>query len=255
MQLGAQSYTVRMFTQNERDFARTMRKIHEIGYRAVQLSAVGNIPIKTLRAICDDNALEIVLTHTAPDRIIGDIDAVIREHETLGCRYVGLGAMPDKYRGAAWIDHFSEDFLLSAQALVKAGMKLMYHNHNFEWERLPSGETLLDRLLASMPAALMGVTLDTYWVQAAGADVYAVMDRLKDRLDCVHLKDMAVCGYTPRMAAVGRGNMDFSKILRQLEAQGTTKYALVEQDDCYGENPFDCLRQSYDYIMREDVVK
>ena len=51
-----------------------------------------------------------------------------------------------------------------------------------------------------------------------------------------------------RMAAVGADNMPFEKILRALCAGGGVKYALVEQDDCYGQSPFDCLKASYDYL-------
>lgn len=95
-----------------------------------------------------------------------------------------------------------------------------------------------------MPAELMGVTLDTYWVQAAGCDVLAWLDRLQDRIACVHLKDMAIHGSEQRMAAVGEGNMDFDAILRRLKALGKTEHILVEQDNCYGDDPFGCLRRS-----------
>ena len=42
MMLGAQTYTVRTYTQNERDFRETMKRIAAIGYECVQLSAIGN---------------------------------------------------------------------------------------------------------------------------------------------------------------------------------------------------------------------
>ena len=94
----------------------------------------------------------------------------------------------------------------------------------------------------------MGFTLDTYWVQAAGADIYQWIDLLKDRIPCVHLKDMTVEGWQQRMASVGNGNLNFPKILEAFEKTGCVKYALVEQDDCYGVSPFDCLKSSYDYL-------
>ena len=124
----------------------------------------------------------------------------------------------------------------------------MYHNHNFEWERLSTGRTMMDVLLDSMPEGLMGVTLDTYWVQAAGADICAWIEKLQDRIPCVHLKDMAVKGFEQRMAAVGEGNIDFAKILVLLKKLGKTKHILVEQDNCYGDSPFACLKRSYDYV-------
>ena len=52
-----------------------------------------------------------------------------------------------------------------------------------------------------------------------------------------------------RMAAVGRGNLDFAGILALLKENGVTEYALVEQDECYGESPFACLKQSFDCLQ------
>ena len=46
---------------------------------------------------------------------------------------------------------------------------------------------------------------------------------------------------------VGEGNINFERVFEKAEAGGT-KYMLVEQDDCYGEDPFDCLRRSYLYL-------
>jgi sugar phosphate isomerase/epimerase len=250
MLVGAQTYTVRMFTQSERDFRVSMEKISEIGYRSVQLSAVGAIDPKVIRKICDDNGLSIVLTHTSPDSILYDVDTVIREHEILDCKYIGIGSMPDRYRSADWIGRFSQDFTAPAQAIKNAGRLLMYHNHNFEWEKLPGGNTIMDVLLRSMPAQILGITLDTYWVQAAGADICAWIEKLKDRIPCVHLKDMAVKGFEQRMAAVGEGNIDFVKIMALLKSLGATEHVLVEQDNCYGDSPFDCLKRSYDYLKR-----
>lgn len=250
MILGAQLYTVRMFMQNETDFARAMKRVAAIGYKTVQLSAAGKIAPKRVREICDENGLEIVLTHTDPERIRTDIQGVIEDHKVMGCRYVGMGSMPDRYRNAEWIQYFSEDYLESAKALKAAGMKLMYHNHHFEWAKMPDGRTLMDALLESMPADLMGITLDTYWVQAAGEDVAAYIAKVADRLQCVHYKDYAIVNGTPRLDVIGRGQIDFKALTAQLKKQGTTEYVLVEQDDCYGESPFDCLKESFNHIMK-----
>lgn len=251
MVIGAQTYTVRAYTQNESDFREAIKRISAIGYQEVQLSAVGPIAPRILRQVCEQNGLAIVLTHTAPERILQDVEEVIREHSTLGCRYVGIGSMPERYRTAEWIDMFAKDFMEPAKKLRDAGMLLMYHNHNFEWERLPDGRVMLQVLLDAMPSELMGVTLDTYWVQAAGADIIEWIERLGDRIPCVHLKDMSVKGFEQRMAAVGEGNINFAKVLAALERNGRTKHILVEQDHCYGKNPFDCLASSYTYLKEK----
>lgn len=49
------------------------------------------------------------------------------------------------------------------------------------------------------------------------------------------------------MAVLGEGNINFDRIFEKAEAAGT-RYMLVEQDNCNGEDPFDCLKRSYDYL-------
>lgn len=43
MKTGAQLYTIKSYTQNVKDFACSMKKIAEMGYKTVQISAVGRI--------------------------------------------------------------------------------------------------------------------------------------------------------------------------------------------------------------------
>ena len=249
MQIGAQMYTLRAYTQNERDLGRALEKVARIGYRTVQLSGLGPIEPKRVKALCDANGLDIVLTHNPEKDFLNRPDELIERHRLFGCRYVGLGSLPERYRSLEYLPCFAEDFSGAALKLREAGMKLMYHNHAFEFERLQDGRTMMDHLLDMMPADLMGVTADTYWLQYAGVDVRAWLVSHADRLSCVHLKDMAIRGFDIRMAAVGRGNMDFPAILDILVNNGVTEYALVEQDDCNGESPFECLRQSFGYLV------
>ena len=247
MQIGAQLFTLRTYLQTESDIRLSLEKVAKMGYRYVQVSGMGPIDPHLLREICDQLELKIVLTHNSAERILYDTDKLIEEHNILGCDYIGLGSMPDKYRSNFWIDQFGKDFLEPVKKMAAAGKRFMYHNHNFEFERTPDGRLLMEHLLDQLPAELMGITLDTYWVQAGGADIYQWLEILKDRIPCVHLKDMAVSGWNPIMAPVGEGNLNFPAIIKKLQEIGQTEYALVEQDTCQG-SPFDCLKKSYDYL-------
>lgn len=244
MQLGAQAYTIRAYTQSERDLARALKKVRDIGYRTIQLSAIGPIPARRVKQLCDDNGLQVVLTHTPEPRLLGDLDAVIEEHLMYGCRYVGLGGMQDRYRSEEGIGFFTEDYVPVAAKLKEAGLRFMYHNHAFEFAKLSDGRTMMAHLLSRIPADLMGVTADTYWLQVAGLDVVEWLADNRERLNCVHLKDLTVAGNEPRMAPVLEGNINFKGILAELSANGVTEHMLVEQDTCY-ESPFVCLEKSY----------
>jgi len=248
MKIGAQLYNVRNYCQTERDFRRSMKRIADAGFGVVQLSGAGPIAPEAIREACDENGLTIALTHSNPDRILADTDAVIREHEILGCRYIGIGGMPGRYQTKEWIHCFAEDFTEPAKKMRDKGMKLMYHNHNFEFERIEGRDRMIDILLREMPEDLMGVTMDTYWIQAAGADVCEWLKILENRIPCMHIKDMTVKGFTQRFAPIGDGNINFEKILRQVAEQGKTEYILIEQDDSYGADPFECLARGGEYV-------
>lgn len=255
MKTGAQLYTVRAYTQNEKDFACTVKKIAEMGYKTVQISAVGkDLKPESIREICDREGLEIALTHSDVNRILYDTDKLIAEHDIMGCKYIGIGAMPDKYRTPEWLKHFEEDFKEPAKKIAAAGKLLMYHNHNFEFCKVkPDGvddaqsRRIIEYLMEWFAPDELGFTLDTFWVQAAGADVCEWIKRLGDRIPCVHLKDMEMTLTNGAiMAPVMEGNLNFKRILKKLE-QTCCEYLLVEQDVCQ-ESPFDCLKKSYDNL-------
>lgn len=242
MILGAQLFTLREYTQTEKDLDFTLGKVAEMGYTTVQISAIGPIPPKRVAAICKRHGLSIVLTHTDPVRILEDTEGVIRDHEEMECPYIGIGMMPPKYRNPQWLSHFWEDYKAPAEKIAKAGKLLMYHNHNLEFQKV-NGKLMMDLLAEHFSPEEMGFTLDTYWVQMGGGDVCAWLKKLGDRIPCVHLKDMGVRGMEPVMEPVMEGNLDFPAIIHTLEETGKTKYLLVEQDICEG-SPFDCLEKS-----------
>ena len=247
MILGAQLYTLRDYCQNEKDFNISMKRVAEIGYKTVQISGIGNIPAKTVRNICDSYDLNVVLTHTNPDRLLYDIEKVISEHDIIGCEYIGMGFMPEKYRTLDWIDQFADDFLEPARKIAASGKLFMYHNHDFEFQRL-NGKYIIEYLLDAFAPEEMGITFDTYWAQVAGCDISDWIERLSGRLPCVHLKDLEMISGKPYMAPIMEGNLNFPKYLEALKKAGT-KYLLVEQDE-FLESPFVCLRKSYENLKK-----
>lgn len=119
----------------------------------------------------------------------------------------------------------------------------MYHNHDSEFIKI-GGKTILEKIAEDFKAEETGFILDTFWVQAGGADPAAWIEKLSGRVPCIHLKDFA---YGKKMAVIGEGNINFDRVFEKAEA-AKTEYMLVEQDDCNGENPFDCLKRSYEYL-------
>ena len=237
MIIGAQGYTIREFAQNEADLRVTAKKLHDIGFKTLQVSAFGDIDPHIIREICDENELQIIVTHTNPLLILENTEKVIENHKALGCKHVGIGAMPEKYRGSLeGMRAFLKDFAEAADKLHAAGMKLHYHNHGFEYEKF-EGKCLIDWMAEETDPEKWGFILDVHWTQFGGRSPSRQILDFAGRIDVLHLKDMKMVDNKHRFAAVMDGNMDFDAILEACEETGIP-YAMIEQDDCYGEDPF-----------------
>jgi sugar phosphate isomerase/epimerase len=143
-------------------------------------------------------------------------------------------------------NRFVSEFKPVAKRIAKLGSRFMIHNHFYEFVRSANGKLYIEKMAEDFSPEELGFILDTYWVQYSGGDPAYWIRRLTGRVTCVHLKDMAYRD-TQRMAPVGSGNMNFGAILSACADAGS-EYLLVEQDECYGEDPFECLKKSYRYL-------
>lgn len=252
MLIGAQLFTLRDCCQTTDGLADALKRVADIGYTAVQVSGTCAYEPEWLAEQLAQNGLRCVLTHTATDRLQNEPDKVAADHRLFGCSHIGIGCAPNALKGGEPdFETLCRLIDAAAPALTRQNCQLMYHNHQFEFERV-NGVTYFDRLIARYTPQQLGFTLDTYWVQVGGRDPAAQIRALKGRVPCVHLKDLAICRGEVRMAPVGAGNLDFDRIL-SAAAESDTQYLLVEQDDCYGADPFDCLKQSYQYLKAKGL--
>lgn len=245
--LAAQLYTVREYTRTAEDFAASMKKIRQIGYQAVQVSAIGPIPHQEVKAIVEDLGLTICNTHIPYDRLWNDLDSVIEQHHLWNCRHVAIGSLPAAYReeGGDGYRRFAQEASQVGEKLHAAGLTFSYHNHSFEFERFGK-RTALDIIYEESDPRYLQAEIDTYWVQHGGGDPAAWIRRMKNRMPVVHLKDMVIVDRQQVMAEVGEGNLNWPAILDACREAGVEWYA-VEQDICR-RDPFESLRISYENL-------
>lgn len=246
MTLAAQLYTLREHLKTPEDIKKSLKRVKQMGYNAVQVSGVGPISPESLKGITDELGLRICATHISYDRLKQDLDSVLREHKMWNCHYVGLGSMPEKFREnkdgyLAFIKELNE----IAKRIHNEGFQFVYHNHNFEFEKF-DGITGYELLLNNTDTEAFGFEMDTYWVQAGGGNPVEWINRLEGRMEVVHFKDMTVKGYTSLFAEIGEGNLNWPAIIDACRKTGVKWYA-VEQDICR-RDPFDSLKISFEYL-------
>ena len=235
MKAGLNLFSIKNLLDSEGHFLDTALKLKEMGYSYAQFSGMP-FDADMIARVSSAAELPIVLTHVPMDRILNDTDALMEEHSRFGCKNIGLGMMPvativdknEAYKTIEALDRVGEK-------MKKNGFGFFYHHHHFEFYK-HDGETVFDYILKN--AKNINFTLDSYWLQFGGVNIPETVDKLKGRIECVHMKDYMIAlkddsekvAVEPRFAPVGDGTIDFASFVEHARAAGA-KYFLVEQDN------------------------
>ena len=241
---GAQLYTVRDYTRTPEGVAETLRRVRAIGYRAVQVSAFGPVDPEQVAELASGHGLQIAATHFGWDEFQSDLGHLIDVHRLWGCRHAAIGGLPKEYYVAGGAARFAAELAPIAERLAAAGIDFSYHNHNHELVRY-GGTTWLHQVYAAAPPEHLKAELDVYWLAAGGADPAQWVSDLGDRQPIIHFKDMVMLpDRTQRFAPVGTGNLNWPRIGAACRA-AAVEWAMVEQDQTYGADPFAELAVSF----------
>jgi len=253
--LATQMYTIRDFVTTQKDLAESLKKIADIGYPAVQLSAVGamngekpEVSPKLARQMLDDNGLKCIATHRSWDALVNSTESEIDFHHVLGCDFVAIGGIFGERhaQGAEGYKSFVAEAKPVIAKLAADGLRFGYHNHSHEFERYGAERKTFFDILVTEGAPDLMIEMDVYWVEHAGFNPIRIIEQLHGRLPVIHIKDKEVAEGGPVMAPIGEGNLDWPNLIPALNAAGTQWYA-VEQDVCR-RDPFDCLKSSFDFL-------
>jgi sugar phosphate isomerase/epimerase len=130
----------------------------------------------------------------------------------MGHKYVFVPWIGNDYRTADGWKRLADRLNSGAVMAKAAGLRLGYHNHDFEFAPVAGGSNGLETLLTKTDPALVDFELDLYWAVKAGQDPLALMQKYPKRFTCCHVKD---AGPPPErvMLEVGAGTIDFKSII------------------------------------------
>lgn len=254
-----------------------LERIADLGYRSVEVSQVATdaANIAALNKGRHELGLSVAALSVAlqkgpfatGDALDTDFDKIVADCRRLDCRFTRIGMMPFQAMVSADATiAFAEACEQAARRLADEGITLCYHNHHVDFTK-HQGRTLLDIVRSVSPT--LHYEIDVHWVQRGGRNPVDVLREYSGVVELVHLKDYRVAPLPAvaldhlaagdraafsrefadlvQFAEVGQGTIDFAAVIPQaLESGG--EHLLVEQDELYGRNPFDCLRDSIEHI-------
>lgn len=242
--VGIQLYSVR--TEMQRDMAATLARLAQIGYRDVEFAGYfGRTPAQ-VKELLETNGLAAPSTHLGYDLLRAGWDRALDDALAIGQGYVTIPWLPNEARRGSDDWHRVADELNRAGERARArGLRLAYHNHDFEFQEI-GGQTLMDALLARTDPALVSFQMDIYWTVRAGRDPLAYLRRHPGRFTMLHVKDSA--GPPDHaMVDVGAGRIDFKAILAlATQTQAGVKHVFVEHDR--PADPWSFAKRSFDHL-------
>ncbi|WP_422647462.1 sugar phosphate isomerase/epimerase family protein [Actinoalloteichus caeruleus] len=217
-----QLYTVR--EQLAADRVGVLAALAGFGYGAVEpFDVLTDAP--GLRDDLDAAGLAVCAVH-APV-LSEDVDALFDGARTVGADTVIVPvALPERFGDRDAVTALAAELNAVASRAADAGLRLGYHNHEFEFTDVDGSPALV--VLADALAPEVVLEVDTYWAAVAGQDVPALLRRLGDRVRYLHVKDGPVTRTDP-MTAVGAGRMPVAEVLT---ANPAVEWRVVELDDC-----------------------
>ncbi len=180
---GLQLYSIRDITEKNLDAA--LEKVASLGYKYVEFAGFFDHTAEQVKAMLEKHTLKISGTHSSwldlkPSKIFD----TIAYHKAIGNPYYIIpGADLSTLEK---IDEFARVVNFAKPILEAEGIKLGYHNHSGEFKVMPWGSTIHSELERRTG---IDFELDTYWLFNANVDPLAAMERLKDRVHVIHLKD------------------------------------------------------------------
>ena len=256
---GLALYTVR--AEMSKNPIETLEKVAETGYAYIEAANYRNgefygMSPEQFNAELKKLGLRPVSTHQGSvtlenaDKMISDVKAAGFEYFVVPVPPMGMftyDRSSNKMGMKGSIQELSDILEVLGKKCSEAGIKLLYHNHDFEFVADESGVAPIDYLLENLDPEHVNFQMDLYWVTRAGADPFAYFEKYPGRFKIWHVKDMDEQG---RFAPVGKGKIDFKAILAEKELSGM-KYFMVEQDRTFdGLKPLEAIKISQEGIRK-----
>jgi sugar phosphate isomerase/epimerase len=243
--IGLQLYTVR--DQLQTDFEGTLAKVAQIGYKNMEFAGYYNRTPEQVRATLDKLGLVSTSSHIGAPLLRQDAAGQIKAAKTIGQDYITLPSYSFGKDLAGWRKGVAE-FNQWGAMCRDAGLKLAYHNHNFEFAPL-DGTTGYDILQNEVDPKLVDFELDLYWANFAGQDPLTLFAKHPGRFTMWHVKDMVVTDDRKGMSPVGKGTLDFKSYFAHAQQSGL-KHFFVEHDSAaqYPGGSLASIEASYQYL-------
>ena len=189
------------------------------------------------KKLISESDLKVISLHSYLNSIEENPEAVAKEALSFGTDTVVItGMYRFDYGNFAEVKKLAVRLNMAGKALLPYGVKLLYHNHNVELQKVSEDKTAYDLIVENTDPQYVNFELDTYWMADGGADVTALVNKLSDRMVMWHINDRGCRKKGPFItpilkedaAELGTGNMPLDAIWETVKANTGVEAIVLE---------------------------
>jgi sugar phosphate isomerase/epimerase len=235
-EVGIQLYSVKALT--EKGPEKGLAAVKRWGFRTVEGGVPSTGTPEEYAKLLRKHGLRMASVYSRFVNLENDLGNVLKATKAMGASFIVSGSIPhDKVFTRKDCDRAIEAFPKWARAARDEGLGFAYHIHGAEFEPSPDG-TLMDTLIKSTPADLVGFEADVFWIARGGCNPAELLERHAGRFPLLHLKDIAkgtdIChpnDEAPLETSVplGQGMIDWPAVLRAAE-KGKARHYFIEDE-------------------------
>ncbi len=244
--LSYQLYSSRNFQLLEQ----TLAMLAKAGYSEVEGYGGLYEDPKALRESLDRHGLAMPSGHFGLDMLERETKKAASIAKILGMTQIFVPSvkMDDRPQNAAGWKKFGRRLNVIGEWARGEGLAFGWHNHDFEFSKLPGGEVPLDILFESWP--LIDWECDVAWIARAKQNPANWIRKYGDRITAFHVKDIAPKGQNEDedgWCDVGQGSVRWKELAKLFGATRALRF-VVKHD-----NPKDAARfakRSFEFISK-----
>lgn len=259
--LGLQVFTIRKAM--EKDPKLTLQRVAKMGYEDLETYGMGenglsyyNLPIGDFKSLLKDLGLTTSSGHydlnkymNSPEKdMLNYVDSCIAGASSLGQDYITWPWLAPEDRTLDKFTSLAKKLNLIGEHVKKAGLRLAYHNHDFDFADL-GGRSGYDIIMEQTDPELVKLQIDLYWVMRASKhDPAYYFKKQPGRFEMWHIKDMD--RVTQDYTELGNGTIDYKPILKYVKLSGMKYYYLEQGGNFSTGDAMDSIARSIEFFKK-----
>ena len=246
MEVGIQISSVRKYLGNEQDVLNSFKKVSKIGYKYIQIQWISpDVSPEFIKSALIETNLKCVGTQDYYDEVIPHLKNILKMNKLWGGDNICVSRIPERYHSLDGCKKLASEINEVINITENKGKTLSFHPIWTDYTII-GGKPLIELLLENV-SDKMQIVLDAYHANKAGFNPVDWIKKLNGKIEFIHFKDMKIKDDgTEVLTPVGQGSLDWISIIKAC-IETNVKYCFAEQER-WNKDPFECLKESYDYI-------